>query len=76
MTTRLIIYDKDKKDISDDCSLQNGKSNPFGWSQYEVHYQGKRIGWIESGYPMDFEEGFTFETKEENPELLDEEVRE
>ena len=62
--TRLTIY-KDSKDISDDITLENGKSNPFGWSQQEVHYEGKRIGWIENGSPMDFEEGFTFKLSEE-----------
>lgn len=64
MITRLLIY-KDGVDISNECSVENSKSNPFGWSQQEIHYEGKRIGWIESGYPMDFEEGFSFETKEE-----------
>lgn len=64
MKTRLTIF-KEGKDISDDVSLENGKANPFGWSQYEVHHEGKRIGWIESGHPMDFEEGYTFtETQE------------
>ncbi len=62
---RLIIY-KDKIDISDDCSFEKRKGNPFGWSQSEIHYKDKRIGWLESGYPMDFEKGYTFEVKEEN----------
>ena len=57
--TRLIIY-KGEKDISDEVTLENKKSNPFGWSQMEVHYEGKRIGWIESRCPVDFIEGFSF----------------
>lgn len=63
-TTRLTIF-KEGVDVSDDVELKNGKSNPFGWSQYEVHHDGKRIGWIESGFAMDFIEPYTFtETKE------------
>ena len=64
MNTRLIIYDKNKKDIFNDVELKNGKANPFGWSQYEIYYKRKRIGWLESGYPMDFEKGFTFKIEE------------
>ena len=60
MTIRLIIYNKEKEDISDYVTLENGKSNPFGWSQYEIHYKNKRIGWFENGYPMDFEDGYSF----------------
>ncbi len=63
MTTRLRIFTEDGE-ISDDVTLENGKANPFGWSQYEIHYDGKRIGWIENGEPMDFERGFTFSVEE------------
>lgn len=64
MTTRLTIF-KGDIDISDDITLENRKANPFGWSQSEIHYEGKRIGWLESGYPMDFEPGFRFIVTEE-----------
>ena len=60
MATTIVKIYKGEKEISNDVTLENGKSNPFGWSQHEVHYQGKRIGWIESGCPTDFEEGYTF----------------
>jgi len=64
MKTRLKIFCEDME-ISDEVSLENGKANPFGWSQYEIHYEGQKIGWLESGRPMDFEEGFTFVLEEE-----------
>lgn len=64
MTTRLTIY-KGDQDISDDCSLENRKASPFGWSQSEIHYQGQRIGWLESGYPMDFIDGYSFKITQE-----------
>lgn len=57
---RLIIYDNQANDISDDVTLENRKSNPFGWSQAEIHYKGERIGWLENGFPMDFKKGFSF----------------
>lgn len=65
MRTRLTIY-KDAQDISDEVSLENHKSNPFGWSQAEIHYNGERIGWLESGQPMDFIEGFSFSVTQES----------
>lgn len=59
MSKRLCIFDGAGKDISDEVELKNSKSNPFGWSQHEVHHLGKRIGWIESGAP-DLQEPYTF----------------
>lgn len=64
MVTRLTIY-KGEQDISDNVSLENRKSNPFGWSQSEIHYQSERIGWLESGEPMDFKEGYSFKITKE-----------
>jgi hypothetical protein len=55
------------RDVSDEIETKNGKANPFGWSQYEVHHRGKRIGWLESGYPMDFLSDYKFEVKEIAP---------
>lgn len=57
--TRVTIF-KGDVDISDDVTLENRKSNPFGWSQMEVHYQGERIGWIENGYCQTFSDGYSF----------------
>ena len=50
-----------ERDISEEIELKNGKGNGVGWSQYEVWHEGRRIGWIESGCPMDFVEGYRFE---------------
>lgn len=50
-----------KMEISNNVTLENGQSNPFGWSQYEIHYKGERIGRLESGYPANFEKGYSFE---------------
>jgi hypothetical protein len=55
-------------DVSNDCTLENRKANPNGWSQAEVHHSGKRIGWMESGYPMDFEKGYTFTDEDDAKE--------
>lgn len=51
-------------DISNDIELKNGKSNPFGWSQEEVHYEGKRIGFLECG-AFDMDEGYSVDSKKE-----------
>ena len=62
--TRVRIF-KIKKEISDDIEIKNQKSNPFGWSQSEIWYKRKRIGFIESGgFHMD--EGY-LHTKEKEP---------
>lgn len=53
-----------KKDISKECSLENSRGSIGGWSQYQIHYQGKCIGFLESGYPMSFDKGFSFECEE------------
>ena len=54
-----------KIDISDDVELANGKSLPGGWSQYKIIYRHELIGWLESGYPCSFKEGYSAELKEE-----------
>ena len=64
MTTKRLRVWWEDVEISDEIELVNGKANPFGWSQYEIHYGGERIGWLESGCPSDFVEGFRFETEE------------
>ncbi len=46
-----------KIDISDDVEFKNGRGSPFGWSQKEIWYKGKRIGWLESGC-LDMDEPF------------------
>lgn len=70
MPRKITIY-KNGIDISNDISLENKKANPFGWSQSEVHYKGKRIGWMENGYLEDFEEGYTFKDEEISQEEYD-----
>lgn len=50
-------------DVSEDIEGRNHRSNPFGWSQIEIWHEGNRIGWIESGYPMDFIEGYDAEVE-------------
>lgn len=60
---RLLVF-HDGQDISDSLELKNGKGNPFGWSQHELHYQGHRIGWLESGYPESFEGGYTWKIED------------
>ena len=62
--TRLSIF-WEGEDISDDVELVNGRALPGGWSQHEIHYADERIGWLESGYPSDFREGFTYTLTEE-----------
>ena len=48
------------EDITEDVTYENGKANPFGWSQYEITFADERIGWLESGYPIDMKEGFAY----------------
>lgn len=64
MTTRLTIY-KNGEDISDDVTLENQKKYPFVGGQAEIHYKGERIGWLESGEPMDFKKEYTFNLTKE-----------
>ena len=42
--------------------MKNGKANPFGWSQHELYYKDKKIGYLESGEPY-LEDGFTHSIK-------------
>ena len=51
-------------EISNDVELKNGKSNLHGWSQSEIWYRDKQIGWLESGNP-DLYAGYTYTIKEE-----------
>ncbi len=64
MTQQLTIF-KGDKDISDEIELTNGKANPFGWSQHKIMYGNEFVGWLESGKPMDFTEGFSFTITDE-----------
>lgn len=56
-----------KRDISDEVEFKNGRGNPFGWSQEEIHHDGRKIGWFYCGYPKDFIEGYSFEVTDEGP---------
>jgi hypothetical protein len=62
--TRLIVRDPSGRDVSDEIELKNGRASLF-WSQYEVHHGGKRVGWLESGCPSDFVDGYTAEERPE-----------
>lgn len=62
-TTTYGIY-KDGKLLTEGLTLENGKVLPGGWSQYEMHHEGKRIGFMESGYPYVTANGYSI--KEEN----------
>lgn len=67
---RLYIFketDGKKVDISDHIELE-GKSNPFGWSNYEVLYQEQVIGKVYCTVPQDFIEGYSFTIKTNNEE--------
>ena len=58
-----------KRDVSNEIKLENGKGNPFGWSQHEIHHDGQLIGWLESGEPMNFIDGYSFEVVRETENL-------
>lgn len=62
VTTKLFVY-KNGVDVSEDLEQKNFKALPTGWSQVEIWHDGKRIGWLESGYPMDFIEGYKAEVQ-------------
>lgn len=62
--TRLKIF-KGEKDISDEISPTERKSNPFGWSQSKIMHGEEFVGWIESGTPMNFQDGYSFTLTEE-----------
>ena len=72
MSRRLLVFDAGGDDISDELELQDGKSNPFGWSQYRLvhvhNINGSKIedfvGWLESGSPMNFVEGYTYKIED------------
>ena len=65
---RLLVYNSEGVDISDELELKDGKSNPFGWSQHKlVHVHNVNgakvedfVGWLESGSPMNFTDGYTY----------------
>lgn len=54
---------EDWKDISLEIVSKNGRGLPGGWSQYEIWHKNQRIGWLESGYPSDFESGYKAKVK-------------
>lgn len=54
-----------RKDISNEVALEGG-GNPFGWSSYEIMYQGQSIGEMYCGFPKNFKDGYSFEIKQES----------
>lgn len=62
---QMIILSPAGRDVSDEVDLINGKSNPFGWSQHEVHHNGRKIGLLESGsFHPNKELNYTAEVRE------------
>lgn len=76
MPVDIVTFTKNGIDITDGIELRNGKSNPFGWSQYEVWLREQagedwieyQIGGIECGTPFGMIEGFGFRTAPATPE--------
>ena len=62
----LVVKNPLGRDVSQEIELKNGKAS-FMWSQYEVHHEGKMIGWLEAGCPSDFRDGYTFEVVDSKP---------
>lgn len=60
------------EEISDALELRDGRALPGGWSQYKIFHVYEInglpledfVGWLESGCPSDFEEGYRFEVEE------------
>lgn len=52
------------EDISEFITYENGKSNPFGWSCYDIIHAFEKIGIIYCGFPKDLKEGYTIEGEE------------
>ena len=73
MAQRLRVWCGDKE-ISDDMETAGGRTLPGGWSSHELVYVEKdatghasapvHVGWLESGAPMDFADGFRFEVED------------
>jgi hypothetical protein len=62
---RRLVITLNGEDISNDCTLEKGRSNPFGWSQYEIRYGEILIGFLESGTPMDMKDKYEAKIIEE-----------
>ena len=56
-------------EISDDIELRDGRALPGGWSQHRIVHVYEIngipledfVGWLESGLPSDFKEGYRYE---------------
>ena len=62
----LVVKNPAGVDVSQDIELADGRASLM-WSQYAVMHRGLQIGWLESGCPMDFSNGYTFEVVDEKP---------
>ena len=66
MTIRVIIYDCNGTDVSDEVDWSKGKSNPFGWWQKELWHRGEKIEWIDCGTVVIISDHHTYERVEED----------
>lgn len=58
--TRYHIFNEyDGKEV--ECTLEDGKSNPFGWSVYEIQYNEKKIAILYCGYLKELADGYRAE---------------
>jgi len=59
-------------EISDDIELRDGRALPGGWSQHRIVHVYEIngipledfVGWLESGCPSDFKEGYRYEVED------------
>jgi hypothetical protein len=69
-----LFFTKNGADITDGIDLRNGKSNPFGWSTYEVWLTEPggetmieyKIADIYCGEPISLADGFGFRIEKDN----------
>lgn len=72
MKQRLRVFTADGTEISDDIKLRDGRASIGGWSQYKIFHVYEInglpvedfVGWLESGCPCDFKEGYRYELEE------------
>lgn len=64
-------------EITDEIELRDGRALPGGWSQHKIMHVYEinalpvedHVGWLESGVPSDFQEGYRFEVEDIDEEL-------
>lgn len=53
-----------RKDISEEIELKNGRKRDH-YLHSEIHHEGKMIGSLENGEPVNFIEGYSFRVTKE-----------